>query len=127
MAHWWELWSPGLQAIGGVVELIGALILAREWWQATKNSVESMITVRGHIILQAKNNEEEWRIAKEEAWKMSRKRRNQARASVGVPERESYKEENLSDELIMSMLNAIKQRKTYLFGFFTVLIGSLLR
>jgi hypothetical protein len=31
-AHWVELWSPGLQAVGGVVELIGAGLLAYEWW-----------------------------------------------------------------------------------------------
>ena len=40
-AHWWELWSPGLQAFGGIVELIGALFLAYEWWLAgPTNSID---------------------------------------------------------------------------------------
>lgn len=30
-AHWWELWSPGLQAIGGLVEFVGVIVLAFEW------------------------------------------------------------------------------------------------
>jgi hypothetical protein len=32
--HWWEWWSPGLQALGGIVELVGAALLAYEWWRA---------------------------------------------------------------------------------------------
>jgi hypothetical protein len=43
MAHWWELWSPGLQALGGVVELVGAVLLAYEWWrslQEVKNDAD---------------------------------------------------------------------------------------
>jgi hypothetical protein len=40
MTHWWELWSPGLQAIGGVMELVGAGVLAYEWWKGTKEAIE---------------------------------------------------------------------------------------
>jgi hypothetical protein len=37
MANWWELWSQGLQALGGIVELIGAGLLAFEWWRGVKD------------------------------------------------------------------------------------------
>jgi hypothetical protein len=42
MTHWWELWSPGLQAVGGVVELAGAGVLAYEWWKATRHTVSKV-------------------------------------------------------------------------------------
>jgi hypothetical protein len=38
MAHWWELWSPGLQAVGGAVELLGAAFLAWEWFIAGREA-----------------------------------------------------------------------------------------
>jgi hypothetical protein len=38
MAHWWELWSPGLQAAGGMVELLGATFLAWEWFIAGREA-----------------------------------------------------------------------------------------
>jgi hypothetical protein len=47
MAHWWELWSPGLQAAGGVVELVGAGLLAYEWRI-------SMSAIMKRIILDAR-------------------------------------------------------------------------
>jgi hypothetical protein len=31
--QWWEIWSPGLQAFGGGVELIGIAALYLEWRQ----------------------------------------------------------------------------------------------
>jgi hypothetical protein len=45
MVHWWELWSPGLQAIGGVVELAGAGLLAYEWFIGEKaNKLQEKVT-----------------------------------------------------------------------------------
>jgi hypothetical protein len=46
-AHWWELWSPGLQAIGGIVELGGAGLLAYEWWRGTKETESSVADTEG--------------------------------------------------------------------------------
>ncbi len=47
-AHWWELWSPGLQAAGGIVELIGAIIISYEWW---KGSQEAKAVAKGKSSL----------------------------------------------------------------------------
>jgi hypothetical protein len=41
-AHWVEVWSPGLQAIGGLVEFSGALLLGYEWWRGTKENLLSI-------------------------------------------------------------------------------------
>jgi hypothetical protein len=30
-AHWVEVWSPGLQAVGGLIELLGLWNMVREW------------------------------------------------------------------------------------------------
>jgi hypothetical protein len=39
MAHWWELWSPGLQAIGVILVLVGAGLLTYEWRYGTKEPI----------------------------------------------------------------------------------------
>ncbi len=31
MVHWWDYWSPGIQAVGGAIELLGLWHLVREW------------------------------------------------------------------------------------------------
>ncbi len=38
MANWWELWSPGLQAVGGIVEFIGVGFLSYEWLKSLREN-----------------------------------------------------------------------------------------
>jgi hypothetical protein len=47
--EWINWWSPGLQAMGGVVELAGAGLLAYEWWRASKEGIERA-NIDEHII-----------------------------------------------------------------------------
>jgi hypothetical protein len=33
-AQWWEIWSPGLQCLGAVLEAGGIVLFARDWWRS---------------------------------------------------------------------------------------------
>ncbi len=44
MANWWDYWSPGLQATGGLIELLGLWHLVREWrFSMLENEVKSRL------------------------------------------------------------------------------------
>ncbi len=59
--RWWELWSPGLQAVGGVVELAGAGLLAYEWWRSTQEA-ESLAEAKRRELMRL-NPEEKKKTA----------------------------------------------------------------
>lgn len=44
MANWWDYWSPGLQATGGLIELLGLWHLVHEWrFSMLENEVKSRL------------------------------------------------------------------------------------
>ncbi len=98
-AHWWELWSPGLQAIGGLVEFVGVIVLAFEWGLSMSKEKQLLSEKVASQIMRDMNQT----------------------LPVSWQKREDDRDIRETGELLD------KRRKSYLRGFFVIAVGVALQ
>jgi hypothetical protein len=126
--HWVEVWSPGLQAVGGTVELIGVFLLAYEWWQSLEDTIDSAVISKKALIVEKLGikSGDAWRkiLAKERAVAETKRNKVLARLkTINV----SIDGDKISDDFLLSLLLARARRKVYVRGFFLAVFGVMLQ
>lgn len=57
--QWWELWSPGLQCLGAMLEAGGVVMFAKDWWRSNESQrteAEQSSVTAWHIGLVGRSN-----------------------------------------------------------------------
>ena len=122
-AHWWELWSPGLQAVGGLVELVGVWILAYEWWQTGNKFINMKLQFEE---IRRKSRHLEWTAEpydKNVNKILIKVRKKLCKALKG----NDSLLERLSDSDVLEWYYISNSRVIYIRGFFLVVIGVLMQ